>query len=78
LKRIIDKLKEAENEDNNNNEYIQRMRDGVKADKVSLKEKLRVYNQLMIGIVSVATLRFLLDSRAEHLWMCPAPNEAES
>jgi hypothetical protein len=46
LKMVIDKFKEAENEDNNNNMYIKRMREmgmRVKTGKVSLKEKLKEF-----------------------------------
>jgi hypothetical protein len=38
----------------------------------------RVYNQLMTGTMSVATLRILLERRPEQLWVCPICNEADS
>ena len=82
LKRVIDKFKEAENEDNNNNGYIQRMREmGVREGEGRqsvLKGKTKsVYNQLITCTVSVATLIFLLERRAEQLWVCTVCNEAE-
>ena len=44
LKLIFNKFKEAENEDNKNNVYIQRIRElRVKEGKVSLKEKLKEF-----------------------------------
>jgi hypothetical protein len=76
LKRVIDKFKEAEIENNKNNVYIQRMRvmglrEGEGRQSVLKGKTKRVYNQLLTGTVSVATLRCLLERRAEQLWVCP-------
>jgi hypothetical protein len=83
MKCIVDKFKEAENEDNNNNVYIQRMREwGVREaegrQSILTRKTKRVYNQLMTSTVSVAALIWLLGRRAEYLWECPIHKEADS
>jgi hypothetical protein len=81
LKRVIDKFKETENEDNNNNVYIQGMWEmGVsegEGRQSVLKGKTNiVHNQS--STVSVATSRLLQERRAERLWVFSVCNEAES